>query len=233
MYDEVPVSRSAGRTTTRSARYLDTSAEVETVAPTRSRAAVRQGGRSVSSVYQHKKKRSYSYTRKRSTSVSRKRSASLRRRNLYGYGYHINVAQPKAFKFGRPSPGVSATLFAPGTVRRGNNGAWWMIRTASNGTQRWVPAMSSYSRMGGASAPAPATCPAGMSRLFSMHEYGSGKMCVKPAKDDACGGRGSNSIRVLVPFTRGKWCAPCPSGTNNNGKDRCMPLASGTRLFSV
>ena len=54
--------------------------------------------------------------------------------------YHANKPRAKPFKYGRPSPGLSATLFAPGTVRRGNDGALWAVRRAVNGTQRWVPA---------------------------------------------------------------------------------------------
>jgi hypothetical protein len=54
--------------------------------------------------------------------------------------YHANVPRLKPFKAARPSPGVSATLFAPGAVRRGNDGALWTVRRAVNGTHRWVRA---------------------------------------------------------------------------------------------
>src|SRR3954453_16623832 len=41
---------------------------------------------------------------------------------------------------GRKAPGVSATLFASGTVRRGLNRKDWKVKRASNGVKRWVPA---------------------------------------------------------------------------------------------
>jgi hypothetical protein len=39
----------------------------------------------------------------------------------------------------RPSPSDSATLFAPGTLRRGNDGRMYVIKTTANGVHRWVP----------------------------------------------------------------------------------------------
>lgn len=38
----------------------------------------------------------------------------------------------------RPSPTASATAFAVGTFRTGNDGNWWQVQQASNGVQRWV-----------------------------------------------------------------------------------------------
>lgn len=40
----------------------------------------------------------------------------------------------------RPSPSKSATLFAVGTFRRGNDGNIWVIRANKNGIKRWVKA---------------------------------------------------------------------------------------------
>lgn len=45
----------------------------------------------------------------------------------------------------RPSPSASATGFAPGTRRRGNDGRVWVVATTSAGVRRWVPAASSSS----------------------------------------------------------------------------------------
>jgi MoxR-like ATPase len=38
----------------------------------------------------------------------------------------------------RPSPGDSATLFLPGTVIKGNDGNFWVVKKNRRGTQRWV-----------------------------------------------------------------------------------------------
>ncbi len=38
----------------------------------------------------------------------------------------------------RPSPGQSAALFKPGTRRRGNDGAMYVVSQAANGVRRWV-----------------------------------------------------------------------------------------------
>ena len=40
----------------------------------------------------------------------------------------------------RPSPSLSATLFTPGSVERGNDGRLWRVTLASNGNHRWVHA---------------------------------------------------------------------------------------------
>lgn len=42
----------------------------------------------------------------------------------------------------RPSPSVSATLYPPGTKRKGNDGLMWTTKENCNGVPRWV-------RMGG------------------------------------------------------------------------------------
>jgi hypothetical protein len=42
---------------------------------------------------------------------------------------------------GRPSPSVSATEFALGTKRNGNNGMMYVVAVTKAGIHRWVPAM--------------------------------------------------------------------------------------------
>ena len=39
----------------------------------------------------------------------------------------------------RPSPSVSATKFAPGQVKQGNNGFPWKVAVNTKGVHRWVP----------------------------------------------------------------------------------------------
>jgi MoxR-like ATPase len=38
----------------------------------------------------------------------------------------------------RPSPSQSATLYPVGTVQKGNDGNWWVIKADSRGVQRWT-----------------------------------------------------------------------------------------------
>ena len=44
---------------------------------------------------------------------------------------------------GRPSPNVSATLFSPGTERKGHDGNWYVVRASrrkGRSVKRWVKA---------------------------------------------------------------------------------------------
>jgi len=50
-----------------------------------------------------------------------------------------NKKQNKTKKAIRPSPSESATSSPEGSIRRGGNGARWIVKNASNGTPRWVP----------------------------------------------------------------------------------------------
>lgn len=38
----------------------------------------------------------------------------------------------------RKSPNMSATLFTPGTHRKGNDKKWWKIAVTSKGVHRWI-----------------------------------------------------------------------------------------------
>ena len=43
-------------------------------------------------------------------------------------------------KSSRPSPSVSATLFAVGSKMKGGDGNTWEVKKAANGVQRWSKA---------------------------------------------------------------------------------------------
>jgi hypothetical protein len=45
---------------------------------------------------------------------------------------------PPAAKAPRPSPSESATLFATGTRKRGNNGKMYVVAETAAGVRRWV-----------------------------------------------------------------------------------------------
>ena len=50
-----------------------------------------------------------------------------------------NKLQNKTRKTSRPSPSESATSLPEGSIRRGGNGARWVIVNTSKGIPRWVP----------------------------------------------------------------------------------------------
>jgi hypothetical protein len=50
-----------------------------------------------------------------------------------------NKLQNKTQKTSRPSPSESATSLPEGSIRRGGNGARWVIVNTSKGIPRWVP----------------------------------------------------------------------------------------------
>ena len=49
-----------------------------------------------------------------------------------------NRRSPKPLKHDRPSPAVSATEYAVGTVKKGNDGNKYVVIRTSNGNKRWV-----------------------------------------------------------------------------------------------
>ncbi len=42
----------------------------------------------------------------------------------------------------RPSPAESATSFSEGTIRKGGNHRYWVVKKMSNGVNRWIPTES-------------------------------------------------------------------------------------------
>lgn len=56
---------------------------------------------------------------------------------------NVNSQAGAAAKKLRPSPSTSATLYAPGTRRKGNDGRMYVVKVAKNGVQRWVACSSS------------------------------------------------------------------------------------------
>ena len=49
-----------------------------------------------------------------------------------------NINKSKTLK-SRPSPSESATSLPEGSIKKGGNGKRWVVKKASNGTNRWVP----------------------------------------------------------------------------------------------
>lgn len=52
------------------------------------------------------------------------------------------ITTHKHTKKSRSSPTESATQFPEGTIKKGNNMQYWVIKRATNGTQRWQPLSS-------------------------------------------------------------------------------------------
>ena len=95
--------------------------------------------RKTSSTKSKSKKRSVKRaSKKRSVKrASKKRSvkrASVRSKNTPSK----NRRSPKPLKHDRPSPAVSATEYAVGTVKKGNDGNKYVVIRTSNGNKRWV-----------------------------------------------------------------------------------------------
>jgi len=44
----------------------------------------------------------------------------------------------------RKSPTESATIFPVGTVRKGNDDNYWIVKSTKNGVQRWIKAKGKY-----------------------------------------------------------------------------------------
>ena len=95
--------------------------------------------RKTSSTKSKSKKRSVKRaSKKRSVKrASKKRSTkrkSVRSKNTPSK----NRRSPKPLKHDRPSPAVSATEYAVGTVKKGNDGNKYVVIRTSNGNKRWV-----------------------------------------------------------------------------------------------
>jgi hypothetical protein len=54
----------------------------------------------------------------------------------------VKANNKKTKKSSRPSPSESATSLPEGSIRRGGNGARWVIVNTSKGIPRWIPVES-------------------------------------------------------------------------------------------
>ena len=80
-------------------------------------------------LYKIKKSKKTIKKKKSKKAVKRKKVITRRRRTVGG---------SKRVSTTRKSPEKSATLYSVGTVKKGNDGNFWVIKKTSNGVKRWV-----------------------------------------------------------------------------------------------
>lgn len=119
-------------------KYLDTKNTVAKLARRCSKNKCPPIKRSKKRSVKRSKRRSIKRSVKRSVKRSKKRSVKKVSKKRSLRTPSINKRSPKPLKHNRPSPSVSATEYAVGIVKTGNDGNKYIIKKTSNGNKRWV-----------------------------------------------------------------------------------------------